>query len=166
MQTESPTSRLVRVFQHPAAPASALTLTLLAALVLQHLLGWAPCPLCILQRLTAVALAIVLAVFALCPPKHKDYLLALGALVTGAALLSAGAHLVLIYGPADGTCGPGLALAVSRLAEAIPGSAWLLEGAGVCADTRYAIFGVPLAAWSALAHVGALGLALWQRSSK
>lgn len=163
MSTKPLSSLLTRAFQHPVAPATALGLALAAALALQHVFGWAPCPLCIVQRLTAIALALILVGYALAPQNSKDYLLAAGALVTGAGLLSAGAHLTLLYAPTDGTCGPGLALAVSRLVDAIPGTAWLLEGAGACADTRYAVFGIPLAAWSALAHVGALSLAIWQR---
>lgn len=168
MPTSSPlTVRLPNALQNSAAPVAFLGLTLLAALVMQHVFGWAPCPLCIVQRLTAIGLALALGVYAAASSSTaKDYALTAGSLITGAGLLAAGSHLYLLYAPSAGSCGPGLALAVSRLVEALPGADWLLAGAGACEDTRYAVLGLPLAAWSAGAHVFALGLALWQRAKQ
>lgn len=147
-----------------AGPAALLLAALASALALQHTLGWAPCPLCIIQRITALALLVALMGYATTSNETwQDVWLAVGGLATGFALLAAGAHLYLIFSPQEATCGPGLAMAVTRLVEALPGSEWLLEGSGACGDTRYSIFGIPLPAWSGLAHVTAFGLALSQR---
>lgn len=141
-------------------PSIALAMALVAALSLQHVFGWLPCPLCIVQRVTAIGMLAALVAFGWARTDlARTGLIALAALAAGVGVLAGGAHLYLIYGPQSETCGPGLALTVAQLVDAIPGSQWLLEGAGACGDTRYAIFGLPLPGWSVLAHVIPLALA-------
>lgn len=148
------------ILRAPAAPALALGAALLGALLLQHLLGWQPCPLCILQRLSAIALFLGLLAYAFTSGLARSIALGVSGLACGAGLVFAGLQLWLLYTPATETCGPGLALTISQLVDSLPGSAWLLEGAGACEDARYNILGLPLAAWSAAAHVFALGWAV------
>ena len=128
------------------------------ALGLQHLLGWVPCALCIVQRLTSISLLIGLTLFAVSAKGSALRALAwvISALAVAAGLTAAGAHLTLIWSPEPVTCGPGIALYVGQLVDAIPGSAWLLEGSGPCEEARYQLLGVPLPAWSGLMHVAGL----------
>jgi len=126
---------------------------MLAALALQHILGWQPCSLCILQRITVGALTLSLVVWALADGAARQCAIVAAGLATGAGLFFAGAQLWLLANPSDGSCGPGLALTMARLADAIPGSAWLLEGAGACDDARYLVLGLPLALWSGAVHL-------------
>lgn len=156
-------NRIHWALAHPATAPLFLASTIVGALALQHLLGWLPCPLCILQRLTALALLGALALHTVQSPRLRAVGLWVGFQACAFGLLFAGAHLWMLAFPAEGTCGPGLALFTTRLVEALPGSAWLLEGAGACANADYAIFGLPLPAWSALAHAGAMSLALHAR---
>lgn len=144
----------------PAAPALALGAAILGALFLQHLLGWQPCPLCILQRLSAIALFLGLLGYAFASGLFRHLALALCGLACGAGVVFAGIQLWLIYSPASATCGPGLALTIAQLVDTLPGSAWLLDGAGACEDARYNIFGLPLAAWSAVVHLFTLAWAM------
>ncbi len=147
----------------PALPVWAAPLfmlvVLLGALALQHLLGWLPCPLCILQRLSGIGLLLALSLAALPLPRNGANAVRLLACLFGAAgLVAGGSHLWLLAQPASGSCGPGLARLVGHLVDALPGSQWLLEGAGACEDVRYQILWIPLPAWSMGAHAAALGM--------
>lgn len=150
--------------QHPKAsfaPAALLACAVGGALALQHLLGWLPCPLCIVQRLTALFLLVALIGFGLTQPRShaRHACLGLAGIAAVAGAVAAGAHLWLLIQPQTGACGPGLARWVGHLVDAIPGSQWLLEGAGVCEDARYVLAGIPLPAWSGAAHLASAGLA-------
>lgn len=149
-------------------PALMVGAGIIGALCLQHLLGWVPCALCIVQRLTSIVLLIGLMLFAVSVRGSGVRMLgwALSALAVAAGLTAAGAHLALIWSPEPVTCGPGVALYVGQLVDAIPGSAWLLEGSGPCEEARYQLLGVPLPAWSGLLHLaGLLGALLVARKT-
>lgn len=134
--------------------AGFLLISMASALGLQHLLGWQPCPLCILQRLTAAALLLCLVTFAWSKSEPlRDFALWSSHLAAGTGVIFAVSHLWLLANPQVETCGPGLSLFFSQLVEALPGSAWFLEGAGACDDARYAILGIPLPAWALAAHL-------------
>jgi disulfide bond formation protein DsbB len=153
-------TRILSLFDSAAGPAAALALSMLGALALQHILGWPPCPLCILQRLTATALLLSLGAAAFTRGNVRQAAIVTAGLATGAGLFFAGAQLWLLANPTAGSCGPGLALTMSQLAEAIPGSAWLLEGAGACDDARHVVLGLPLAFWSGAVHLLAFSWAV------
>jgi len=151
-------NKILQALSRPLAPAVFLLSALLAALALQHVHGWQPCPLCILQRLSAIGLIVAIGGWALAPANHPVRTAALGvaALFCGAGAAVGGGQLWVLAFPSAGACGPGLALYAQQLVEALPGSAWLLDGSGACDDARYSLLGLPLAAWSVLAHVGTL----------
>lgn len=144
------------------APAALLAGALCCALALQHLLGWLPCPLCIVQRLTALLLLAALVGFGFTKPRRpaRHAWLWIAGLAAVAGAVAAGAHLWLLVQPQAGACGPGLARWVGNLVDAIPGSQWLLEGVGGCEDARYVLAGVPLPAWSGATHLASAGLAI------
>ncbi len=144
-------------------PLGTLLSAMAAALVLQHVYDWQPCPLCIIQRLTVLGLAVAVALFAWSKPGSSRALWLIGVAIAFAmaGLAAAGAHLWLLAQPATGACGPGLARMMMHLVDALPGSEWLLEGSGACDDARYVVIGVPLPAWSGLAHLLAVVLAVY-----
>lgn len=134
--------------------AGLLLASMLGALALQHLLGWQPCPLCILQRLTALTLLLCLVTFAWSKDENlRDFALWSSHLAAGTGVIFSASHLWLLANPQTETCGPGLALFFSQLVDALPGSSWFLEGAGACDDARYSILGIPLPGWAIAAHL-------------
>lgn len=134
------------------SPSIFLASSIVAALGLQHLLGWLPCPLCILQRLSALALLCALVLASATTGTARALALLLGWVVAGVGLFFGGAHLYLLAYPQVAQCGPGLAMTMANLAQALPGSDWLLAGAGACDDARYQLFGLPLPLWSIAVH--------------
>ena len=147
-------NKLLPLLARPGAPAAAVLAGLVGALALQHVFGWAPCPLCILQRLTAIALALCLWAWAWCKPSRaRDLALAAAVAFAVTGIWAAGAHLWILFGPQDGACGPGVARFVGHLVDALPGSEWLLEGGGACEDARYQLLGLPLPAWAGALHL-------------
>lgn len=159
-------NKLLELARRPAAPAVFVAAGIASALVLQHLLGWAPCPLCILQRLTAIGLCLSLSVrafFGDTAGRKADVALACVMMSSLGGVWAAGTHLWILLGPQSGSCDPGVARFVGHLVDALPGSAWLLEGGGTCEDTRYELLRVPLPAWSGALHLAGAGWAAQQR---
>lgn len=153
------TRRLADWATSPNAPALFVGASMVGALALQHILGWLPCPLCVLQRLSALALFMTLLLWR--PTGTRKGFLFLAGLAAAAGAAAAGAHLYLLWTPQTASCGPGLALTVAKLVDAMPLGAWFLEGAGACEDASYSIFGLPLPLWSLAVHVLAVGWAFW-----
>lgn len=136
------------------APAALVFLAMAAALSLQHMLGWVPCPLCIIQRLTAIGLMLALVGWALTSSaRSQKVALGAGLLICLLGLAAGTAHLWVLAHPTGGACAPGIGRLVGQLMDYIPGSAWLLEGAGSCETVDYQVAGIPLPALSMLAHV-------------
>lgn len=157
-------SRLMSLALSPNAPAGFVGASIVGALALQHVMGWLPCPLCVLQRLSALALFLALLLWR--PSGGRKGFLLLGGLATLAGVAAAGSHLYLLWTPQTATCGPGLALTVAKLVDAMPLGAWFLEGAGACEDARYSVLGLPLPLWSLAVHVAATGWAFCLQRKK
>ncbi|TFH86640.1 disulfide bond formation protein B [Billgrantia azerbaijanica] len=132
------------------------------ALVLEHVVGLEPCPLCIFQRVAVLSAAAVFLVAALHDPVGR-----LGAGLYGALSLAAvlggigvaGRHLWLQSLPPDQvpSCGPGLdyMLDVLPMQEVV---SMVLSGSGECAEIDFLFLGVSLPGWTL---VGFLVLALF-----
>jgi disulfide bond formation protein DsbB len=148
--------KIISRLSSPALPALVVGAGMIGALSLQHLLGWVPCALCIVQRLTSIGLLVGLSLFAMSAKGSWLRIVAWGlsALAAIGGVVAAGAHLSLIWSSEPVTCGPGVALYVAQLVDLIPGSAWLLEGSGPCEEARYQLLGLPLPVWSGLLHLG------------
>jgi disulfide bond formation protein DsbB len=128
-----------------------------ALLYFQGFLGLEPCPLCILQRIVVITLAIVLLVAAIHGPSgwgNRVY----GALITlvaasGAAI--AGRHVWLQNLPADRVpeCGPSLdyILEVFPLGKALQ---LVLHGSGECAKIQWQFLGLSIPGWTLVAFSG------------
>jgi disulfide bond formation protein DsbB len=117
-------------------------------LVLQHIVGLAPCPLCIFQR---IAYALV-GLFALAAAAVAPRSWARGAAVPMllAALAGAGIagwHVWLQLNPESLSCGPGLSVMLDNfpLTQVLPR---VFKGSGDCADAGWTLLGLSIAGWS------------------
>ena len=128
-----------------------------AALYLQHVAHLEPCPLCIVQRVFVMILALVMASAAIHNPRgggRRVY----GALVAVVALLGAavaGRHVYLQNLPPDRVpeCGPGLdyILDAFPIGEAL---ALILGGSGECAEVQWTFLSLTIPGWTLIVFVG------------
>ncbi|ANF58900.1 disulfide bond formation protein B [Halotalea alkalilenta] len=126
-------------------------LMMAVALLLEHLWGLEPCPLCIFQRIAVIATFLVLLPGIFHNPKGKaGAVYGVGALITsGAGIALAGRHLWLQSLPPDAvpSCGPGL----DYMLEVLP--FWgvisqVLSGSGECAEIHGIWLGITLPGWT------------------
>ncbi len=121
------------------------------ALYLQYVEQQEPCPLCIVQRIAFIALAVVFLVAALHGPGRIGGIIYSGLLVVFAGFGGAVAarHVWLQHLPKDQIpeCGPGLEymlrkFPLSQVVEKI------LSGPGECAEVGWTFLGLSIAGWS------------------
>lgn len=127
-------------------------LMMTVALVLEHVVGLEPCPLCIFQRVAVIAAGIVFLVAALHNPKGRVGkaiygVLGLASIGTGAFI--AGRHVWLQHLPASEvpSCGPGLdyMMDILPLRDVV---SLVLTGSGECAEIDFTFLGLSLPAWT------------------
>ena len=135
------------------------------ALYMEHGMGLAPCPLCILQRGAALAVGVVALAAALHGPGVAGLRVygALAGLAAAGGAALAGRQLWLQSLP-DGqapACGPGLdyLLEVLPLTQALMKA---LEGDGACAEVLWSFAGLSIPGWTFVGFAGLLALAVWQ----
>jgi protein dithiol:quinone oxidoreductase len=140
-----------------------------ASFYVQHILGIEPCPLCIIQRFTYLALAVVFLVAALVQSGNslQRGLLWLGALLTLGGLGVAGYQTYLQLSPPTlaTTCSASLSYMLETL-SVTDVLAQLLNAKGDCSDTSFKVLGLTLAQASLLiftAFTLVLGVALARR---
>ncbi len=135
------------------------------ALVFQHVYGYEPCPLCVLQRIAMISLALILLVAAI----HKPVSAVLRRMYSGLALLAAGAgaaiagrHVWLQNLPEDEvpTCGPGYDY-IMEIFSVFEGLAMILSGSGECADIDWLFLGLTMPAWTLISFVIAVMLCVY-----
>lgn len=150
-----------RVRQWSLAGLAFCVLMMGVALFLEHVVGLAPCPLCIFQRVAVLSAAAVFLVAALHDPAGRLGAGIYGALSLAAVLGGVGVawrHLWLQSLPADEvpSCGPSLdyMMDILPLQEMI---SMVLSGSGECADIGFLFLGISLPGWTL---VGFLVLAL------
>ncbi len=129
---------------------------------LEHL---EPCPLCILQRIFVLFIAVVLLLAVLHNPRGwgmKVYALLTGIIALGGAAISA-RHVWLQSLPEDQvpSCGPGLNFMLDNfpLNEAID---MVLRGSGECAEVLWTFMGLSIPAWTLIAFIVLAFMALSQ----
>jgi len=124
-----------------------------ASFYVQHVLGVEPCPLCIIQRFTYLALAIVFLGAALLPSHGalQRGLFGLAAVLTLVGLGVAGYQTYLQLSPPAlaGTCSASLSYMLETLSFTDV-LARLLDAKGDCSDTSFKILGLTLAQASLL----------------
>ncbi|MBN8412181.1 disulfide bond formation protein B [Halomonas denitrificans] len=127
------------------------------ALVLEHVVGLEPCPLCVFQRVAVIAAGVVFAIAALHGPEGRlagavYSIVAAIAVLSGAGL--AMRHLWLQSLPADQvpSCGPGL----DYMVDILPLSqvvSMVLTGSGECAEVGGRLLGLSLPGWTLIGFV-------------
>jgi disulfide bond formation protein DsbB len=126
---------------------------ILAALFFQYYQHLNPCPLCILQRVAFIGVALLFLIFLILPV--KKWLIRLHAvlmfLMAGSGLAVAIRQIYLQHLPKDQVpgCGPGL----NYLIQNLPLNDALLkvfQGSGECAAVDWRFLGLSMAAWSAI----------------
>jgi disulfide bond formation protein DsbB len=128
-----------------------------ASFYVQHVLGIEPCPLCIIQRFTYLALAVVFLVAALVQSGSslQRGLLWFAALLTLGGLGVAGyqTHLQLAPPTLAATCSASLSYMLETL-SITDVLAQLLNAKGDCSDTSFKVLGLTLAQASLLIFTG------------
>lgn len=120
------------------------------ALVLQHAVGLAPCPLCIFQRMAYFVVGFLAAGAAWLTPRPAGRVL--GTLLLVSTLVGAGIaarHVWLQMNPESLSCGPGLETMLENfpLTEVLPK---VFRGSGDCAEAGWTLMGLTIADWSLL----------------
>lgn len=119
------------------------------AVVLQHAFGWQPCPLCVLQRLGLVGIALFALAAGLTSgkPSASWAMRGIATLAACGGGFAAYQQLTLLWGAGEATCGSLLRMYLLRLVDALPTLDWLLDGPADCAAEANLILGLPLAFW-------------------
>jgi protein dithiol:quinone oxidoreductase len=131
------------------------------ALYLEHFRGYAPCPMCVFQRVAMIAAGLAFLAGAVHGPRAGGRwgYAGLAALASGADAAVAGRHVWLQGLPPDQVpaCGPTLDYLMDMfpLREVVE---MVLKGDGNCAKIDAAWLGISLPAWTMIAF---MGLALW-----
>ncbi|HVG03369.1 MAG TPA: disulfide bond formation protein B [Burkholderiaceae bacterium] len=117
-------------------------------LLLQHVVGLDPCPLCIFQRIAYLALALFALIAAAVSPRQAGRwfgVLALISALAGAGI--AGRHVWLQMNPQSMSCGPGLAAMLDNfpLTDVLPK---VFRGSGDCSESAWTLVGLTIADWS------------------
>ncbi|MCQ4312500.1 disulfide bond formation protein B [Pseudomonas stutzeri] len=140
-------------------------LMMIAALYLEHVVGLAPCPLCIVQRICVIAFGLVCLVAAIHGPRTTgrrvySILALLSALAGGATAIR---QIWLQNMPADQlpSCLPSLeymmnALPFQEIARLV------LHGTAECAEVSWTLLGLSIPEWTLLAFIGMAIFCLWQ----
>jgi disulfide bond formation protein DsbB len=119
-------------------------------LLLQHVVGLDPCPLCIFQRIAYLALALFALIAASLSPRTASRwfgVLVLVSALTGAGI--AGRHVWLQMNPQGMSCGPGLQAMLDNfpLIDVLPK---VFRGSGDCTESAWTLVGLTIAEWSLL----------------
>jgi len=121
------------------------------ALYLQYFEGQEPCPLCALQRVAFMALAVAFLAGALHGPARAGAMLygGLQFIIAAVGAAIAARHVWLQHLPKDlvPECGPGLEY-ILRKYSALRALEKVLAGSGECAEVSWRLLGLSIAEWS------------------
>lgn len=141
------------------------TLMMIAALYLEHVVGLAPCPLCIVQRICVIGFGLVCLLAAIHGPARVgrrvySFVALLFALSGGATAIR---QIWLQNMPVDQlpSCLPSLeymmdALPFQEIARLV------LHGTAECAEVNWTLLGMSIPEWTLLAFIAMALFTLWQ----
>lgn len=134
------------------------------ALILQHVEGIEPCPLCILQRYAFVLCGLLALLGGL--HNSQGFMRRLYAFATFASSIAGGGvsirQIWLQHNPPVSTvCGPDLQYLIGHfpLSHALP---MLFQGAGDCSKVDWTLLGLSIAEWALLGFALIAMISLWQ----
>lgn len=123
--------------------------------------GIAACPLCVVQRMLYLAIALVAFIGLLASGRVIAYQAASAmATLSVAGAVSAGYQIYLQHHPFAATCGSGTAWwerLVDQAGQALP---MLFKADGLCSDNAWSLFGLSIVEWSLVAFSGFFLLAI------
>ncbi len=131
-------------------------LLMAAALYLEHVVGLAPCPLCVVQRICVIGFALFCLLAALHGPGRTGQRVyaALGLLMAGAGAGTAARQVWLQTIPADQL--PACLPSLEYMMDALPFQEIIrvvLHGSADCAEVGWTLLGMSIPEWSLLAFV-------------
>lgn len=135
------------------------------ALFMEHYMMLEPCPLCILQRVGVVAVAVVALMATLHNPGETGIQIYGGLMILMAALGAAvsGRQLWLQSLPEDQVpaCGPGLdyLMDVFPMMEVLE---MILAGDGTCAEVVWSFLGLSIPGWVMVGFIGLISIGVFQ----
>ena len=135
---------------------------LFAALLMEHLLDMAPCPLCLMQRIWIFVAGAFAYVSLLHSPRWGIYpFCSLAAACVGGGFSIRQLYLQSLPADQVPACGPDMAymLDVFPLSEVLLA---MTRGTGDCADPGASVFGLTLAAWALLGFIAIIVAAVLQ----
>jgi disulfide bond formation protein DsbB len=138
------------------------------SLILQHVQGLEPCPMCVIQRYEFVLLGLLALAAALTPGVLGRVLHAGAILIALVGMGTASWHVHLqLFPPQETACGPGLEYMIEELplTRALP---MIFHGSGDCSEVQWTFLGISIAGWS-LVWFTLFTLTLitaWRRSSR
>ncbi|MEQ3695484.1 MAG: disulfide bond formation protein B [Pseudomonadales bacterium] len=139
-----------------------LTMMATALIYFQNYLGYEPCVLCVAQRIATITIGVI-ALIAFTHGKATRVYASLLVLASGAGAAIAGRHVWIQSLPEDEVplCGPSFDYIVDAfpLRDALE---MILLGDGSCADVHWDLLGLSIPAWTLIAFLGLLGLAIFQ----
>lgn len=140
-------------------------LIMLAALYLEHVVGLAPCPLCIVQRICVMGFGLVCLVAALHGPgrggRRAYSVVALLFAVAGGATAIRQIWLQTVPPDQLPSCLPSL----EYMMEALPFqeiARLVLHGTAECAEVNWSLLGLSIPEWTLLAFIGMAMFCFWQ----
>ena len=137
------------------------------ALFAEHFQGYAPCPLCILQRMAVVGMGLAFLVAALHRPagwfRHAYSVLATAIGIAGGGV--AVRHLWIQSLPEDRVppCGASFDFILDNFGV-VTAVREALTASGECAEVDWVLFGLSMPGWVLLALFGLTGWAVWTNS--
>lgn len=141
------------------------TLMMIAALYLEHVVGLAPCPLCIVQRICVIGFGLVCLIAAIHGPQRTgrrvySIVALLFALAGGATAIR---QIWLQNMPADQlpSCLPSL----EYMMDALPFQEivrLVLHGTAECAEVNWTLLGLSIPEWTLLAFIAMVIFTGWQ----
>ncbi|MCL6414379.1 disulfide bond formation protein B [Aestuariirhabdus sp. Z084] len=122
-----------------------------SALVMEHMMGLEPCPLCIMQRIVVIALGVLFLVAALHNPGGTGYrrYAFIGLLTAGSGVALSLRQLWLQSLPPEEV--PACAPPLDYMLESFPLTEvleFMLSGTGDCAEVQWVFLGLSIPAWT------------------
>ena len=132
-------------------------------LILQHVVGLHPCPMCVMQRMAFIVVGIFALVAAVHGPQRTGQRV-YAALIAVTAAIGAGIAArqtwLQLDPPPFPECGPGLSFMLGNfsLADALP---MIFRGSGDCAAVEWSFLGMSIANWSLIWLSAIFILVVW-----